>query len=279
MKTNQNDARKMFRKKGSCSHTFFFLLNREFDQLNETNERAADPLAGGIKQYGHQCGMLWGSALAVGAEAYRRYPEKAQAIAVAVRATRHIMNSFADRTGSVNCRTLTRSNFKSTLGLAKYIVTGRFRFCFRLSEQWIEEAIQAAHKGLEQCNMEMSENTMNCATMLAEKLEATDEEAVMVAGLAGGMGLNGEGCGALSVAIWLDAKAWSLKNPGKSTYSIRSTKPIVKVFREMTGGEMLCHKICGRHFSNLSDHAQYMDNKGCEDIINTLAEKTIQNKY
>ena len=29
------------------------------------------PLAGGFMGYGYQCGMLWGAALAAGAQAYR----------------------------------------------------------------------------------------------------------------------------------------------------------------------------------------------------------------
>ena len=64
----KNDAKRVFLKKGTCSQTFCFLLNREFGHLKENEERAADPLAGGIMQRGQQCGMLWGATLAVGAE-------------------------------------------------------------------------------------------------------------------------------------------------------------------------------------------------------------------
>lgn len=45
---NQNDARKIFKKLGSCSHTFFYILNREYGHPKRIEERAADPLAGGI---------------------------------------------------------------------------------------------------------------------------------------------------------------------------------------------------------------------------------------
>ena len=94
MKTTKNDTKRVFLTKGACSHTFFYILNREFGHLKESEERASDPLAGGIFQQGYQCGMLWGSALAVGAESFRRYDEQGQAIAQAITATQHILESF-----------------------------------------------------------------------------------------------------------------------------------------------------------------------------------------
>lgn len=42
---------------GTCSRTFFYIINREFGFPHENEERAADPLAGGIVQQGYQCGM------------------------------------------------------------------------------------------------------------------------------------------------------------------------------------------------------------------------------
>ena len=57
MKTTQ-DAKKLFRECGTCSQTFGHLLNRKFGYPKETEERALDPLAGGIMNTGHQCGML-----------------------------------------------------------------------------------------------------------------------------------------------------------------------------------------------------------------------------
>ena len=54
-KGNPQDTNKVFRKLGTCSRTFFYLLNREFGYTRETEEHAADPFAGGIMQKGHQC--------------------------------------------------------------------------------------------------------------------------------------------------------------------------------------------------------------------------------
>lgn len=53
-------AKRTFIKKGTCSRTFFYLLDREFGYPLDDEEKAVDPLAGGILQQGYQCGMLWG---------------------------------------------------------------------------------------------------------------------------------------------------------------------------------------------------------------------------
>jgi hypothetical protein len=55
-------TKRTFLKKGTCSQTLFYILNREFGYLKKTEERASDSLAS-LMATGHQCGMLWGSAL------------------------------------------------------------------------------------------------------------------------------------------------------------------------------------------------------------------------
>ena len=73
MKT-RNDTKKIFWTKGPCSTALCFILNREYGYPKPAEEYALDPFSGGIFQQAHQCGMLWGSSLALGAEAWRRYP-------------------------------------------------------------------------------------------------------------------------------------------------------------------------------------------------------------
>lgn len=53
IKKGPKDGKKVFRKLGTCSRTFFYILNREFGHLKEREERASDVLAGGIMQKGH----------------------------------------------------------------------------------------------------------------------------------------------------------------------------------------------------------------------------------
>ena len=49
-------------------------------------------------------------------------------------------------------------------------------------------------------------------------METTDKESIIVAGLAGGIGLSGNGCGALSAAIFIKSLSWHRKNPKKTSF-------------------------------------------------------------
>ncbi|MEI7501602.1 MAG: C-GCAxxG-C-C family (seleno)protein, partial [Bacteroidota bacterium] len=245
------NPRKVFWKCGACSHAMFHLLNHEFDNPKENEEKASDLLAGGIAQKGYQCGMLWGAALAVGAESFRRHSDKSEAIASAITASQHLVESFTKRTKSVNCRDITKVNWESKFDMAIYmvkIVMQGFIYspCFNLIVKWTPEAIQSANKGLSEKTIQ-SQPCMSCATEVVKKMGATDEEAVMVAGFAGGIGLSGNACGALSATIWYKMLDWGAKNPGKtiSYFNNQDAKTILRAFYIQTDSEMLCSRICG----------------------------------
>ena len=276
IKTTENDAKKVFRKLGTCSRTFYYLLNREFDHLNETEERASDSLAGGIMQKGQQCGMLWGATLAVGAESYRQFNDIDQAIGVAITSTQHLMESFFKRAHTVNCRDITKCDMDSFWGMAKFMLKTTLKgmnksTCFNLAEKWAPEAIESATKGLAQHQTSLPIQSMSCASEVARKMGANDEEVVAVAGFAGGLGLSGNACGALSAAIWKNSITWSKLHPGKSTWSNRNAKDTLKAFNLETDSEMLCHKICGQRFETIKDHTEFIKNGGCSRLINALA--------
>jgi hypothetical protein len=135
MKRSKSDTKKVFLKKGTCSHTFFYILNREFGYLKENEECASDPLAGGLLQEGYQCGMLWGTTLAIGAESFRRYKDIGQAITHALAATQHVLESFINRTQSPNCAVITSCDFSSKFGLAKFLITGKPITCINLADK------------------------------------------------------------------------------------------------------------------------------------------------
>jgi hypothetical protein len=264
------DTKKVFRKLGTCSRTFFFLLNREFDQLQESKEHAADSLAGGIMQKGHQCGMLWGSSLAVGAESYRRYNDPVKAGNAAIRTTQHLMDSFTNRTKTVNCREITRCDFSSKLSMAKYFFSGRFLNCFTLAEKWAPEAIMAANKGLSE-SLESTQTPINCASEVVKRMGGSTEESITVSGFAGGLGLSGNACGALSAAIWMKTMKSLRKQNGKSPFPNPEAKNTLNAFIKETNNKMSCCKITGKHFSTVKEHADFVDNGGCDKLMTILA--------
>ena len=272
IKDGPKDGKKVFRKLGTCSRTLFYILNREFGHPKELEERAADVLAGGIMQKGHQCGMLWGASLAIGAEAYRVCANKNQAIHVAVVATQQVMASFIQREHTINCNDITRCDFSSKLSFAKYFFSGRFLHCFDLAEQWAPEAVKAAYDSLSHKETVSKEACLSCATEVARKLGASEEEMVMVAGFAGGLGLSGAACGALSAAIWMKSLEWCRQKIKKSPLKNSGSKAILNSFYHATDSKILCSDITGERFRNLIDHTKFIENGGCASLINTLAE-------
>jgi len=271
------NPRIVFWKCGACSHAMFHLLNHEFDNQKKSEEKASDLLAGGIAQKGYQCGMLWGSALAVGAESYRRNSDKSEAIASAISTSRQLLDSFTKRTKTVNCRDISKVDWEKKLDFVLYMMKTMmqgfvYNPCFNLIVKWTPEAIQAANQGLSGKPVH-SLPCMSCASEVVKKMGATDEEAVMVAGFAGGIGLSGSACGALSATIWYKMLDWSKKNPGKtpSYFNNQDTKKILRALYIQTDSEILCHKICGQQFNTIDEHSEYVRGGGCGKLINTLA--------
>lgn len=270
LQSGPNDGKAVFREKKTCSHTLFYMLNREFGHLKPLEERAADTLAGGILQEGHQCGMLWGASLAIGAEAYRRCDNLDQAVQVAIVATQQVMHSFEKREGTIDCRTITHCDFNNKLSLAKYMLSGRYRHCFDLAQEWAPEAVQAATASLLCEPAWYPSPSMSCATEVARQMGASDEEMILVAGFAGGLGLSGATCGALAAAVWLKALRWCREADGSPIKNPYSRKTL-EAFQAVTNGVNRCDKLTGRRFKNLDEHSQYLRQGGCKPLLDTLA--------
>lgn len=273
----KNDAKTVFRDKGTCSQTFAYLINREFGNNKDSEERATDSMAGGLMQKGHQCGMLWGASLAVGAEAYRRSKNSNESIRLAIIATQKLLESFSNRTNTINCRDITHTNMDSFFGLTKYMIKTMLQginnsTCFNLAENWLPEAIHSAKEGVSQEPTTSNLKSISCATEVAKKMGATEEEMSMVAGFAGGLGLSGNACGALSAAIWMNSLKWIKEHPDKSAYKNKNAKASLKAFNKETNSEMLCHNICQQRFNTIEEHTRFIKSGGCSKLIKTLAE-------
>ena len=215
--------------------------------------------------------MLWGAALAVGAESFRRYDDRGQAMVVAITATQNLMNSFAQRAKSVNCRDITNTDFSSGFNLVKYILFKAVS-CFNLAEKWAPEAIQSATEGLSREQISLPRPPISCASEVAQKMGASDKEMIMVAGFAGGLGLSGNACGALSAAIWMNTLAWCRKQTNsKLPYKNPNATNTLKAFYRATDFEILCHKIAGQCFKTIEDHVEFIKNGGCDKLIDDLS--------
>jgi hypothetical protein len=212
--------------------------------------------------------------MAVGAESFRRHKDIGKATALAVKATKQLMESFEKRTKCIECEDFTKTDFKNKWSFAKYMFSGKFLSCYNLAEEWAPEAIKAAHEGLSPDQTDLPEQSISCASELVKKMGGSEEEMAMVAGFAGGLGLNGSGCGALAAAIWKTILELVKKDNWKSSLSDPDSERIIKKFYDETDYKMECHKICGKRFNTIDEHTEFIKNGGCEKLINVLADNS-----
>lgn len=112
---------------------------------------------------------------------------------------------------------------------------------------------------------------MSCAALLARKMGASGMHAVMAAGFAGGIGLSGGGCGALAAAIWVIGMNQLKEGAAKLDFKNPRALEAVDRFLACSGQEFECSKISGRGFENIGDHAAFLRDGGCSQIIDALA--------
>ena len=239
------------------------------------------PLAGGFMGYGYQCGMLWGAALAAGAQAYQLFGAGPKAETVAVMVAQRLVEAFRDRNKYINCADITEMNWKEASKrqmrsqVFKYLLKGGPITCFSMSASYARITFDEINLTLSEKHNEAPRSPASCATMLAKKMGASGLHAVMAAGLAGGIGLSGGACGALGAAIWLSRIGSGKEGDGKTNIGNFYDDPIalatIERYLESADYEFECSKIAGRTFENVDDHAAYLRAGGCSKIIEALA--------
>ena len=139
--------------------------------------------------------MLWGAALAAGAQAYRLFGPGSQAESMAIVAAQRLVESFQTHTkNKINCQEITNLNFQGkieALPVLKFIITGGPIGCFRMAAKYAPDVYGDINAVLSEKQIEAASGPLSCAAMLAQKMGASEMHTVMAAGFAGGIGLSG----------------------------------------------------------------------------------------
>ncbi len=228
-------------------------------------------LAGGIMQHGYQCGILWGSTLAAGAQAFRLHGSGPRAEAAAIVAAQRIVQSFRARYKHIDCLELTDVDWRSTMQGVKYFVKGGPIRCFRMAAKYAPVAFDEINTGLSDGPVTTPSSSVSCASMVARKLGEPDLHTVMASGLAGGIGLSGGACGALGAAVWIIGMNDQSDGSGKAAFKSPKATETIEKFLKCTDYEFECAKIVGRTFANVEEHADHVCKGGCSKIIEALA--------
>ncbi len=264
-----------FIKVGACSSTLCNVLNRAYEQPLINEESAAIPLAGGLMQHGYQCGMIWGSTLAAGAQAYRLHGAGPKAETRAIVAAQRVVASFRTLNNCIDCFDITEMNETSTgWQLTKhFLLKGGTIHCFSMASKYAPVVFNEINAALSENHIDTFSAPVSCAAVLAQKMGASDMHTVMASGLAGGIGLSGGGCGALGAALWITGLNSLKAGNKKIDYKAPENFALIDKFLKCTNYEFTCSKIVGRKFESVGDHAAYVCNGGCSKIIEVLAAK------
>jgi hypothetical protein len=256
------------------------VVDDSFEHPMKLEEHAVMPLAGGLMGYGYQCGMLWGAALAAGAQAYRLYGTGPKAETEAVVISQKLVKVFRARAKHIDCSDITEldlqrnSQKNMTSQVMKFFLKGGPIICFSNSASYARTAYNEINTSLAEQNIEAPCSPASCASVLMKKMGYSDLHAVMAAGFAGGIGLSGSACGALGAAIWVIGLSEKKDGDQKTLYDNPKAIAAIDRYLKSTDYEFECDKVVGRKFDNVSDHAEYIQNGGCAEIINALAVTT-----
>jgi hypothetical protein len=259
----------------ACSGTLCHVINKAFGYPLKDEERASMPFAGGIMQHGYQCGMIWGATLAAGAQAYRLFGSGTHAETKAIIAAKRLVESFRSLSKHVDCFEITDiDKSASTMKMITYfLLKGGSLNCCLLASRYAPIAFSVINKALSDEQNGFPQGPVSCSAMLAKKMGLSEMRTVMVAGFAGGIGLSGGACGALGAAIWIIGMDSLKEGADKLNFKNPKALDVIDKFMKCTNYEFECFKIVGRKFDNVSDHANYICNGGCSEIIEALAKK------
>ena len=161
------------------------------------------------------------------------------------------------------------------VSILKFFLKGGPIGCFRMAARYAPDAFNETASAFSEKHIEAPASPVSCASMLAKKVGASNMHKVMAAGFAGGLGLSGGSCGALGASIWLIGMDRPVELDGLN-YSGTWVNDTIEKFLESSDYEFECSKIVGREFEDIGDHANYLRDGGCSEIIEALAAAQIE---
>ncbi len=255
------------------------MLDKSAGYPLEMEEHAINPLAGGIARYGYQCGMIWGAAMAAGAQVYRKYGTRPETEIKAVTLAQQLIEVYrsCNKPRCINCAEIVEINFmgKNTMRqILNFFIKGKAAGCFLTVTRYARKADTAIDAGLGTNNINHQFLPISCTSLLARKMGAADMHNIMAAGLAGGIGLSGGGYGVLGAAFWLNEMKGHQQGDNINVANARAEE-VVKTFLHASGNKFTCTEITGRRFNSIGDHADFIRQGGCAQIIESCTLKQL----
>ena len=273
----------------ACSEASVTTQLDAFEIKEPTYEQALHPFSGGFMHLGHACGLLTGAAVAAGFLAQRRFSDDETRSAAALYAAIQLAKAYPELAESANCREITEVPLTNLRGRLRFLQKGKARMCGHLHLRWAPQANELIKKALTQFESQRPiRECANCAVRTMKKVVTVKgmkkEDAVLVSGLAGGVGLLGNVCGALAVGVFAlsvihylgrDRKRRDSRIRG-SLQELAGTRyrgPITRLrlaFIDHFGSD-LCSQIIRRRFKDIEDHSIFIKSGECQQVIDFIA--------
>jgi hypothetical protein len=147
-----------------------------------------------------------------------------------------------------------------------------------MSAGYAKEAAEAIDTAFADNTIEPPSPPVSCAAMLVKRMGGSDKHAVTAAGFAGGVGLSGGVCGALGAAIWILGLRCLEQGVAENQGELWKSEVFQSGAADMidgfiaSAGEFECAEIVGRSFEGIDEHAGFLREGGCAELIESLAE-------
>jgi hypothetical protein len=275
----------------SCSEASFTTHNRCAGIEAPLEEQASHLLSGGMMHQGNACGFLTGAILSAGLQAARRFDNDTTRSAATLHAAVRLAKAYPEISGSINCREITGQSVITLKDKAQYMREGKARQCGRLLMQWATRADKLIDDALTEFEMrDPIPSCANCATKTYKRIVSREElgrsGSTYVAGLAGGVGLQGRSCAALTVGVIVLARRHyaahrsrrqdsrflgTLHELGLAGFRKRPARLLEEFKREF--GSDLCSEILEHSFASPNDHASFITKGGCREVIDFIGNR------
>jgi hypothetical protein len=209
--------------------------------------------------------------------------------AAALHAAIQLAKAHPELPGSVNCLEITEVPLTNLVQRLRYLQAGKGRMCGRLHLKWAPRAHELIDRALTEFEgRRPAMEPASCAVNTLEKVVSSagmhQEDSVLLAGLAGGVGLLGNVCGALAAGVYAMSVSHYLKQRGKKRDS-RMPGPLQELagaryrgaatrlrieFVDRFGSE-LCSQIAQREFQVPEGHSAFIRQGSCREVIEFVA--------
>ena len=270
----------------ACSEASMTTQMRGFGFEEPVYEQAIHAFSGGFMHQGHASGLLTGAVLAAGFVAQKRFKDDKSRSGAILHTAVQLAREFPEYSGFINCREITEKDLTKIGGRLSYYREGLGKMCGRLHLRWAPHAQELIEKSL--MEYEPKGSCSNCAVRTMQNLESTTGlktgTPTLMAGFAGGVGLSGNVCAALSAGVYAMTTSYQIGRRKKKRDSqfrgsieeligknYRGTLTSFRLKFTEQFGSVLCLDIIDRHFKDVEDHARFVDQGVCENVTNFVS--------